>query len=126
MSLIPSPAASPAKAARPLPPDSARSCALARDVAGAMLGVPAGAMSRTTRSPQQVCEARHVGMYIAHVVFQLPFRTIAEGFHRHRSTVSYAVRHVEERRDDGRFDELLTQWEAEAEARRHAMAGEPA
>lgn len=108
---------------RRLPHDTVRlSCQLARDVAGAMLAVPADEIARSTRA-QTVSEARHIGMYIAHVVFQLPFRAVAEGFQRHRSTVSYAVRQIEERRDDGGFDALLTRHELQAAALRRQMTG---
>lgn len=108
---------------RVLPNATSRTCQLARDVAGAMLDVPADELARAERSRKQVSEARHVGMYLAHIVFQLPFRAVAEGFERHRSTVSYAVRQIEERRDDGRFDELLTQHERRAEALWQELAG---
>ena len=117
------PALQGARHSHVLPDPTDRTCQLARDVAGAMLAVPAEDLARAERSRKQVCEARHVGMYIAHVVFQLPFRAVAEGFHRHRSTVSYAVRQIEERRDDGRFDELLTLHERRAEALRDQMTG---
>ena len=129
MSLPASTPSRPARAApRPSPANATArlSCQLARDVAGAMLDVPAEEIAGATRSRPVVCEARHVGMYLAHIVFQLPYQAVAEGFQRHRTTVSYAVRQIEDRRDDGRFDVLLTEHEERAEALRRQMAGDPA
>lgn len=100
-----------------------RRCDLARAVAGMMLRVPAAALVAPGRSRQEVCAARHVGMYLAHVVFQLSLRAIAREFGRHRSSVGYAVRQVEARRDDGGFDALLTRHERQAEALRDQLAG---
>ena len=100
-----------------------RRCDLARAVAGMMLRVPAAALVAPGRSRQEVCAARHVGMYLAHVVFQLSLRAIAREFGRHRSSVGYAVRQVEARRDDGGFDALLTRHERQAEVLRDQLAG---
>lgn len=98
-------------------------CDLARAVAGMMFRVPAAALVAPGRSRQKICAARHVGMYLAHVVFQLSLRAIAREFGRHRSSVGYAVRQVEARRDDGGFDALLARHERQAEALRDQLAG---
>ena len=43
-------------------------------------------------------------MYLAHVVFGLSFTAIGQAFGRDRSTVSYACRMIEEKRDNPQFD----------------------
>ena len=101
---------------RPSVSTPACACHLARRVAAEMLDVPVGEIETGARSPQPVCLARHVAVYLAHVVFQLSFTAIAAEFGRDRSSIGYAVRRIEDQRDDAAFDALLSRHEARAAA----------
>jgi hypothetical protein len=101
---------------RPFDRTPAGACRLARFVAAEMLDVPIGEIDAATRSRQPICLARHVAMYFAHVVFQQSFTAIAAEFGRDRSGIGYAVRRIEDRRDDAAFDTLLIRHEARAAA----------
>jgi len=61
-------------------------------------------------------------MYLAHVVFQCPARQIADAFRRDRTSIGYALRRVEDRRDDPAFDTFLARMERFAESCRDMMA----
>lgn len=105
--------------------DAERRCRLARDIASAVLGVPMAEIVRPTRSPASTCHARHVAMYLAHVIFQVPLTAISLSFGRDRTSVAHGVRRIEDRRDDAAFDALLGRLETLAAACR-ALMGEEA
>ncbi|MEF2071863.1 helix-turn-helix domain-containing protein [Consotaella aegiceratis] len=86
-------------------------CILAREIAGAMMDVPVADIARPQRSKAGICEARHVAMYLAHVIFQLSLTAIAVDFGRDRTSVAHAVRRIEDQRDDDAFDRLLCRLE---------------
>lgn len=50
---------------------------------------------------------RQVAIYLSNVSFGISMRQLAMMFNLNRSTISYACRTVEERRDDGRYDRFL-------------------
>jgi len=50
-------------------------------------------------------------MYLMHVVYRLSLTEVAGHFGRDRSTASYACHHVEDLRDDDRFDRQLVHLE---------------
>lgn len=47
---------------------------------------------------------RQIAMYVCHVALQIPIPDIADAFGRDRSTVTYSLRIVEDRRDDKAYD----------------------
>lgn len=51
--------------------------------------------------------ARQVSMYIAAVGFGMSYNRVASAAMRDRSTVAYAIRQVEDRREDQEFDRWL-------------------
>ncbi|WP_436639946.1 helix-turn-helix domain-containing protein [Microbaculum sp. FT89] len=55
--------------------------------------------------------ARHVAMYLAHVVFGWSYAEIGQMFRRHRTCVTYACARIEDRRDDVRFDARMSRIE---------------
>ena len=55
--------------------------------------------------------ARQVAMYLMHVVYRLTLAEAAGHFNRDRSTASHACHHVEDLRDDDRFDRQLVDLE---------------
>ncbi|WP_206454846.1 helix-turn-helix domain-containing protein [Aurantimonas marina] len=99
----------------------ARTCRLAREIAGAFFAIPVREIEQPGRAIASVCEARHVAMYLVHVVFQIPLSAMAEGFGRDRTTIAYAVRRIEDRRDDQAFDAAVERLEGLAHAVRAAL-----
>lgn len=98
----------------PLPPLPLRppaACRMALALAAAAFDVSAEEIRAAGRRTAVVSLARHVAIYIAHVVFQLPMQCVAEGFGRDRTSVGHAVRRVEERRDGPEFDRLMDRLE---------------
>lgn len=77
--------------------------ALGRDVGDAM---------DTSRGPRAACLARQLSMYLTYTAFQMSLSRCAYAFGRDRSTVSYACRAIEMRRDDAAFDEWVDGLEA--------------
>ena len=65
----------------------------------------------STRGRAHVAEARHLIMYLAHVEIGMSHADIASRYHRDRSTVAYACRMVEDRRDDPGFDVMVSEIE---------------
>jgi chromosomal replication initiation ATPase DnaA len=66
--------------------------------------VPIRLLTHKNRSRNATVRARHLAMYLAHVVFGHSLATIGEAFGRDRTTVSYACARIEDMRDDPRFD----------------------
>lgn len=60
-----------------------------------------------TRGQPRVAFARQVGMYLAHVTFELSFTEVGQMFARDRTTVAHACGVVEDHRDDRSFDRAL-------------------
>ena len=50
---------------------------------------------------------RQIAMYVCHVGLQIPVADIADAFGRNRTTVAYALRIVENRRDDSAYDAFV-------------------
>jgi hypothetical protein len=50
---------------------------------------------------------RQIAMYVCHVALQIPVTDVADAFGRNRSTVAYALRIVENRRDDKAYDDFV-------------------
>lgn len=80
-------------------------------VASAM-GVTARSILSEGRSTAKVSRARHVAMYLANVVWQWPLHRVGKAFDRDRTTIGYACRLIEDRRDDRDFDALMERLEA--------------
>ena len=96
-------------------------CRLAREITGAVFAVPIAAIEKPTRATIKASDARHAAMYIAHVVFQVSLAAMAGEFGRDRSSVTYAVRRIEDERDDPGFDATIERIERLAHAVRQAM-----
>ncbi|MBY0383150.1 MAG: chromosomal replication initiator DnaA [Xanthobacteraceae bacterium] len=67
-------------------------------------GVTVADLRFGSRGSPQAALARQVAMYLCHTGFALSFETIGRLFGRDRTTVAYACRIIEERRDDIWFD----------------------
>ena len=69
------------------------------------------ALTQPGRTGAREALARHVAMYLAHVMFGWTYSRVARTFVRHRTSVLYACARVEDRRDDRRFDARLVRLE---------------
>ncbi|WP_102957748.1 helix-turn-helix domain-containing protein [Mangrovicella endophytica] len=99
-------------------------CRLTREIASAVFDIAVSDIDRQNRAQAPICHARHVAMYLAHVVLQMPLTVIAAEFGRDRTSVAHAVRRIEDQRDDPDFDALLTRLERLAGAIDEAL-GQP-
>ncbi len=80
------------------------------------LDVPLRTMMRPGRGQAREVLARHICMYLLHVVFSLPPAVIGCLFRKDRTTVAHACRRIEERRDKAAFDAFLHALEVAAGA----------
>lgn len=70
-------------------------------------GVTAEELAFGSRGSPRAALARQVAMYLCHVDFALSFEGIGRLFHRDRTTVAYACRVIEERREEVGFDSRI-------------------
>ena len=70
--------------------------------------VPLHDLTQPDRGSSDTAAARQVAIYLAHTVLAMGFADLASAFNRARSTTLYAVRRVEEMRDDPKIDQTLT------------------
>jgi chromosomal replication initiation ATPase DnaA len=82
--------------------------------------VPRESLLQATRGDVEVARARHLSMYLMHVVLQIPLTEIGKIFGRDRTTVGHACARMEDMRDDKRFDAAVTLLEAAIEEWRQA------
>lgn len=64
-------------------------------------------ISQPTRGVATVAQARQVAMYLAHIGLGMTMRDVGLLFDRDRTTVSHAVRIIEEKRDIEAFDQAM-------------------
>lgn len=79
---------------------------LAVSVAAAALGATRSEVYGRARSYRAVL-ARQVAMYLLHVACGLSLGRVSAAFGRDRTTVAYAVRTLEQRRDESAFDRWI-------------------
>ena len=84
---------------------------VARQMTASIFGVRAADLSGPERGSNRIARARHIAMYLMHTSFSLSYVEIAKLFNRHRSTVSYACKAVEELRDVPAIDDKLLEME---------------
>ncbi|HHN66504.1 MAG TPA: hypothetical protein ENK15_00485 [Thermopetrobacter sp.] len=96
----------PGNRRREIPAMRARRDLVLRLVAVAT-GVSLRALTRDKRDASQVMLARHMAMYLLHVVFSCPLTGVGRLFNRDRTTAAYACQRIEDRRDDPAFDAFL-------------------
>ena len=119
----PSSAAQDATRTKALQRDS-EACRLSRQIASAVLAIPLEEIAQANRGEAEICTARHVAMYLAHVIFQVPLTAIGADFGRDRTSVAHAIRRVEDQRDRHDFDAQLTRLEALAGECRALLDGD--
>lgn len=76
-------------------------------MAAAAFDLPPAAIAAATRGSSRASLARGVAMYLAAVSLELGQDQIARAFGRDRSSVSHAIRRIEDHRDDRDFDAIL-------------------
>ncbi|MDY8109983.1 helix-turn-helix domain-containing protein [Fulvimarina sp. 2208YS6-2-32] len=126
-----------ASAARPQnPPDRSKQerleraaadhqfCRIAIAIAGAVLDIEVAEIARPNRASAPVCEARHIAMYLAHVVFQVSLIRAGRTFGRDRTSIAHAVRRIEDGRDDPAFDAKIERLETLARSIARALCAE--
>ncbi|HZQ12609.1 MAG TPA: helix-turn-helix domain-containing protein [Pseudolabrys sp.] len=80
---------------------------LLEEAAAIAFGVAPADVRARTRRGAHVTFARQTAMYLAHVAFGLNYSDVGRLFGRDRTTVAYACRLVEDRRDDPATDRRL-------------------
>ncbi len=105
-----SPAARSASAPRATAADAAR-CRLAAQLAAHRFEVPRTTLLGRARGSRRASVARQVAIYLAHVALGVPLDAAARQFKRDRSTVAFACRQVEDRRDEPAFDAAVADLE---------------
>lgn len=102
----PVPVSSPRSAAPSFDPETIHSRVAAYVIAD--FGITADELGFGSRGSPRASLARQVAMYLCHVDFALSFEGIGRLFHRDRTTVAYACRVIEERREDVGFDRRIS------------------
>jgi chromosomal replication initiation ATPase DnaA len=74
-------------------------------------GDPIRLLVHVSRCRAETARARHMAMYLAHVVKGISLTSIGAAFGRDRTTVSYACGQIEDMRDDTVFDAELDRLE---------------
>lgn len=74
-------------------------------------GTPHLSLKRLKRRGTDMALARQVAMYLLRGVFDSSFVNIAKTFNRHPTTVSHAMRVIEEERDDPVLDAKIARLE---------------
>lgn len=65
------------------------------------------------RGRAQVALARQAAAYLCHVTLGMAFEPIGRALSRDRTTIAHACHHIEDLRDESRFDALMLRIEAE-------------
>jgi hypothetical protein len=89
-------------------------CRLAARLVASYYHLKLGEIVGRPRGSHDVTRARHLAMYLAHVVGGLSLSAVGAGFRRDRTTASYACHRVEDARDDPAFDAALSDLEISA------------
>jgi chromosomal replication initiation ATPase DnaA len=78
-------------------------------------GVAPADLLRRNRCRAEIAAARQLAMYLVNVKLDYSMTQVGELFGRDRTTVAHACMSIEDRRDDGPFDEDVSRLEAEIE-----------
>jgi hypothetical protein len=89
-------------------------CTIAARLAASHYEVTLADISARTRRSRRATRARHVAMYLAHVVFGINLAAIGNVFGRSRRSAARACGLVEDARDDPAFDAALAGLEISA------------
>tara|TARA_R110000803_G_scaffold28384_2_gene65654 strand:- start:345 stop:689 length:345 start_codon:yes stop_codon:yes gene_type:complete len=91
-------------------PQKDEDCAyLAAALTAYALGLKSTILLSSERGRPIEARARHIAIYLTHVALGMSLARVARAFDRDRSTVAYACRLIEDKRDDRDFDDWLEQ-----------------
>lgn len=82
-------------------------CDAVVDIVAALSAVPGREIRSRARESRAASQARHMAMYVSHVVLGLSMRQVGIGFGRDRTSIVYACHLIEDMRDDIEFDRLV-------------------
>ena len=80
---------------------------LIKQAVASVFRIEAAELLRPSRGPAPVALARQIAMYLAHVVGEIGISEVGRIFGRDRTTVAYACKLIEDRRDDPKFNRTL-------------------
>lgn len=86
-------------------------CRLAQEIAALGFDVPVAEIRRPSRAESRACDARHAAMYLANTTFGISLTRIGAAFGRERTSIAYAIRRVEDWRDDKTCNQMLERLE---------------
>jgi len=89
-------------------------CSIAARLAAEAAGITLNEVLHAQRGCRDSAAARALAMYLAHVGLGVSMSRVALGFNRHRSTVAYACRRIEERREVAGWDRWVDALEEDA------------
>lgn len=78
------------------------------DILAAYFNISGRELRAPGRGSRPVARVRQIGMYVAHVVMQVPMADVGRAFGRDRSTVTYACHLVEDLREDRDFEDVIS------------------
>lgn len=87
-------------------------CRLAQEIAALGFDVRVAEIRRPSRAESRACDARHAAMYLANTTFGISLTRIGAAFGRERTSIAYAIRRVEDWRDDAACNLMLERLEA--------------
>lgn len=97
------------------PADSRRdrlTTAFVTSLVALVMDIPAREIATRSRTSSAAARARHITIYLVHVVLGWQMWRVAAAFSRDRSTASHAVQIIEDLREDPVFDARLSAMEA--------------
>ena len=74
--------------------------------------VAVDALFQPSRGDQPVADARHLAIYLAHVLMGIDMTRLGRTFGRDRASVRHALRRIEQRRDEPLFDARVSALES--------------
>lgn len=83
-------------------------CDAVIDIAAALFNVSGRELRHPGRTSLQISRVRQIAMYATHVSLAISMRDVGIGFGRDRTTVLHACHTIEDLRDDGEFDAIVT------------------
>lgn len=95
--------------------------ALCRAAASAACGVSTSDIASPDRCRAPVSRARHLAIYLHHVVFGASLSSCGRMFARDRTSIRHACANIEDRRDDPRFDRAVARLEEALLAQRDML-----
>lgn len=83
-------------------------CRGVRVLVDEMYGMTGGRSLVDARRRRSLSHLRQIAMYVCHVVLQISLTDIGLAYGRDRTTVGYACKVIEDRRDDRAYDDFVS------------------